>query len=413
MPNAKIVILGAGFAGLTAALELAKRFKRDEKVTITLIDRHDYFLFTPNLYEIASSVEELTTLSQLKKSVALPFAEVLAAKRVGFIKGEIEDVDILNKQVRLPARLVSYDYLIVATGSETEYYGITGAKEHSIGLKSLKESLLIRHSIDFLVQLHRQDKIKQTLRIVIVAGGSTGVELAGELAKSLDLLAWKNNYPRERIELEIVDAANRLLPDFDDRLSQAAAFRLQSLGVRVRLVSPIAKVERNMIELLTGERVHYDLLIWTAGIRGTHVPGLEVLAKTPKGRFLADENLRAKHQDNIFVLGDAANIIRIDGNPQTPSAWNAWDQAKYLAYVLPLLMRNQTPKKYQPDYHHNAIVNIGGKWAAMSYRGWQIKGYLAYLTDKLAHLQFYASLVGWRKAFKYVWFQSELYGRND
>jgi NADH dehydrogenase len=408
----KIVIAGAGFGGLNAALGLEKKFREQKDVSVTLIDRHNYHLYSPALFEVAASEEELAGMALLKKSIALPLTEILSGKRVNFLQGEITNIDSRRKKVKAGLREVDYDYLILACGSKTEYFGIEGAGKYGLPLKNLNDAFRIRNALEFAVQAHKNDSIKQYIRFVVAGGGYTGVEFAGELSKLCDILAWKNGYPREKIEIFLVEAKNQLMPEFGKREGRDILGRLTDLGVRVKLLSPIFKVDKHFVELVSGERILYDALIWATGVRACNVAVDGVWAEGSRGQLLADEHLRLKGQPNIFVLGDTACVK--DEHQQTvpTTAQAATAQAEYLAEVLPQFLQNQKPRAFVFT-PHPFIVSVGGKWAIFKGREIYITGYLPYLLRLAANLRYYASLVGWLKALHYVILQAELYGRND
>ncbi len=412
MSRTQIVILGGGFAGIQTALKLSKSFKTTQQISLTLISEHDYFLFTPNLFEVASAPLEFTSMRELKKSISLPINEILRNTTIRFIKAQADSVNIQERKVILKGKFAEYDYLILALGSHSEYFRIKGAQEFSLTLNNLKEALLIRHRLEFLVAEHAKDMVKKNIRIVVAGGGYTAVELVGELQKTLNILCWKYGYLRQRIEIEIIEARNMLMPGFNEKMSQDVQNRLKQLGVRVNVLSPIERVERNSLNLLTGKKIDFDLLIWTVGIHANKINGTEDFATNSRGQLAVDEYLRVKGQNNIFAVGDMAEVLNEQGKTVPASAQDAWDQARYLSKALPDLKQNKKPAPFKP-IPHGFIVNVSGKWAIMSYKGIYLKGYLAYLMDKLAHFRFYMDLVGFRKAFKYIFTEIKLYGRND
>lgn len=409
----KIVICGAGFAGLNAALKLEQQFRKQKDISITLIDRHDYHLFNPELYEVAAAEEEMSTVSQLKKSIALPLREILLGRRINFVQGDIKNIDQVQRKVKVGIRELEYDYLILAMGSQTEYFGVEGAKNFGLPLKKLKDAFFIRNALEFAVQAHRTDAAKQYIRFVVAGGGYSGVELAGELAKLADILAWKNNYPREKIEVLVIEAANQLVPGFDDRASQDIYQRLMDLGVKIRLLCPIFKVEKHFINLVSGERLAYDVLVWTTGVRGQDCIMSGQCECNKRGQFETDELLRVKGQNNIFALGDLACIHGKNQAVVPTTAQAAAAEAKYLAKVLPLLMQNKKPGAGFKMEKHPFIVSVGGKWAVFKSDRFYFTGLLPYFLRLAANIRYFAGLIGWVRAIKYAVFEAELYSRND
>jgi NADH dehydrogenase len=163
---------------------------------------------------------------------------------------------------------------------------------------------------------------------------------------------------------------------------------------------------------MSGDKIAYDVLLWTAGVKACDIH-MEAAELDKKGRLPVNGLFQAKGHENIFALGDIACVMGTDGRPVPSSAQDAEDQAAYLAYALPYIMKNQKPPQAYKNIKHGFIVNVGGKWAIMSYNGIYLTGWLAYFIDKLAHLRYYMSMVGFFKAVKIVLFQMEIYSRND
>ncbi len=395
--------MGAGFGGLLAALELEKKFKKNSKVEIVLIDKHDYFLFTPNLFKVAASEEEFLGIKQAKRNVVLPLREILQGKKIKFIRGEAKLIDQKARKVVLENRQQDYDYLILALGSKADFHNVKGAKEYALPLKTLSDALRIRNQIEFAVQQHRHDARKKELNIVLVGGGCAAVELAGELCGCLDFIAWKNQYPKGKIHPAIVEGLNCLMPGFDSHFSRLAERRLKKLGIRIKYSVPVFEVQRNQMEILGGGVMPFDVLIWMAGSYASEINFLAPVERGKKNQIIVDEFLRAKSDERIFVIGDSVHVLYKGRGPVFDSVENALAEAKYVASALPVLMENKRPPVYGPRLH-GFIVNIGGKWALMSDRGIYLQGYLAYLIDKFAHFRFYKSFLGFWKAFNYVFF---------
>ena len=190
----KIIILGGGFAGLGLAIKLAKTNFFD----ITLIDKNNYHLFTPNLYEVATAGEELNNMAELKESIALPIGKILNKCKVRFIQAEVKVINSAKQFVETGGKVLPYDYLVLAQGSKAEYFNIAGAEQFAIPLKTLSHAFRIKNQIEFAIESHKFDAQKPYVRIVVAGGGYTGVELVGGLSSMLDFLAWKYQYPREK-----------------------------------------------------------------------------------------------------------------------------------------------------------------------------------------------------------------------
>lgn len=409
-----IVIVGAGFGGLQLALKLEKKFRNDKNIELTLLDKRAYHIFAANLYEAATTEEEVVSAEQVKGSISLPIYTILKNKRIKFVQGEVSLIDPAKKQLSLTNKKISYDYLALALGSQSDYFNIEGSQQNSLPLKSLSDAMRIRSEVVTAIQLHRTDVNKKNIRLVVAGGGYTGLEFAAKLKDLVDFLAWENQYPREKIEIEVIEAANKVIAGFDDRLSQDALERMQELEVHVRLSSRITKVDRNFIELLTGDKISYDLLFWTTGVKAVNIKMEGVApALDPKGRFTVNDYFQMQNHDNIFALGDIACVMGGGSRPAPSTAQDAIDQARYLAHALPYIMKNQKPPKPYQTNKHGFIVALGGHWAILDYAGFYFKGFFASVVHKLSHLRYYWSIVPLWTAIKWVLFEAEMYSRND
>ncbi len=414
MSKKQIVVVGAGYGGLLAAVKLKQNLKKSgqEDFEITLVDKREFQLLTFDLYEVAASEEEFVSIEQLKKSITLPIREILQNKGVNFLQAEVKSVDLQNRTLSLLGKSLNYDYLILATGAVTDDFGIEGAKEFGLPLKTFEDGLRIRNRVEFAFEAHTQDMTKKNLRFVVAGGGYTGIEMAAELEKLKSILCWKYNYPAEKVEVVVIEAAASLVPGFSKKLSQDALLRLKELGVRVMLSSRIAKVTQQYVELLTGERIAYDSLVWSVGVKAQSLNTIPVLESGNRGRVKVNQFLQVAGFPHVYCIGDSALVLQKDGRPVSQSAQDAIDQAEYLSRSLPLSLKNMSVKTYEPK-SHGFIVTLGGRWAIMDYNGFYLTGQMAYLARALAHMRYISNFYGWFKAMAYIFFQVKIFGRND
>ena len=407
-----IVILGAGYAGLLFAKKLAKKFPKNLEYKITLIDQRSYQLFTFNLYEVMSSEEEFTSLEDLERAISLPINKIIGKDRIEFIQAEASEINLSQKTLKAGNRILSYDYLVLSPGSESDTYGILGAKEFAFPLKTLKDGLILRNRIEFAFFSQSLGMTKKNLRFVIAGGGYTGCEIAAELSSFVKILCWKYKYPEQKVEIQIIEAARELMAGFSQRLSQDSLLRLKEVGVKVSLSSAISKISEQFVELANGEKISHDVLVWAVGIKAKSLPILEKLSLDKKGRIITGDYLQASGYNNVFVLGDAAFITDTNKKTAVPSAQDAIDQAEYLAEVFPQILLNKKSAPYKV-LKHGFIVTLGGRWAILDYNGVYIRGFFAYFIRELAHIRYLSKLMGWYEAVNYVWFQNKIFGRNN
>jgi len=405
----QIVICGAGFGGLNCALEL-NRLMPD--ASITLIDQTPYHVLHAFLYEIASSDEEVTPMTDMARSVAIPIKQIISGTNITFRQGAVKSVNVADKTVLLDEGQVNFDYLVLALGSDANFYGIPGAAEHSIPLKTLRDALAIRNRLQFLVEAGRLSATRSKLRFVIAGGGFAGVELAAELTGFLDFLSWKNNYPRELLELLVVEGAQQLMPGLGEQVARDTARRLDELGVKVQTKSLITNVTESFLELNTGEKFHYDALFWTAGVKANSVPTTPELPTDRGGRVQTTSYFQAQGQNSIFVIGDQSCFIGTDGRPLPGTALQAIDQGKYVASAVASFNKNKTPEPYHcRDFGY--AIPLGGNWGIGITSRSYWKGYAISFILKIQWFRYLRRLIGASQAFKLIWLQTKLYSRND
>jgi NADH:ubiquinone reductase (H+-translocating) len=414
MQKKTIVIAGGGYGGLSVIHSLQKEMGADfGSNRVVIVDRRDYHMYSPSLYEMATSEEEFVGASEYKKSMALPYKEILSDK-VEFILGEITEVEQYKKTITVDGKVINYDYLVLAMGSCVDYFGIEGLKENSIPLKGVKDALRIRNRLEFAVQQHRLDTNKHLLRIVIGGGGYVGVEFAAELLNLADILSWKYSYPREKIEIVIIEGANQLIPGMGESLGRRMFRRLTKMGVKIQLSTMITKVSSTQITMNNGEVINYDALIWAGGVRANDVPFVHKMEKDRKNRCVTNKYLMVDDKElGIFVIGDVACILDRKGTPLPQTAFYAIEQGDYVGYSIAELMRGGKPVQYIPK-GASFIVPVRGKWAMlMLSNGLTITGYIPWLLRRVVDLRYFLRFMPFTKAYKTVWKQTELNIKND
>ena len=355
MSRPSVVILGAGFGGLTAARALAK------KADVTLIDRHNYQTFLPLLYQVS-------TAGLAADHIAHPIRASLRGLPIQFRMGSPIAINHSQKSVMLDSgEEFSFDHLIVALGSATADFGIAGVKEHALGMKSIQEALLIRGEIMRRFEDLCRFTDETRLGISVVGGGPTGVEMAGAIAE-LIRGPLKGDQPKAaaHMDIRIIEAGPRLLPSFSKSLSDRTARDLAKLGVTVMLNKAVQSVEPRKITFTNGEVVGSEITIWAAGVQGE--PTITKL-NLPLSRKRIDclDTLQVKGHPNIWAIGDNAGAVDENGNLYPMVAPVAMQQARYVAKQIEKLSegRKLTPFKYRDKGamatigRHKAVVEVG------------------------------------------------------
>lgn len=414
----RIVILGGGFGGLQAALTLSKELKKlrikSETCEVILIDKNRYHTFTPLLYETATTSKETADYLEIKSLVAYPFDELLKGKDVKFINDEVLHVDVADRAVHLKgesvSRRIKFDYLIIALGAETNYFGIPGLEEKSLGLKSFIDSVRIRDAILSLVE----SGVKNP-KIVIGGAGATGVELAGEV------MEWTCKLEEEvgkvcDAEVTLIDGAATILAPFDPKVIKIAAKRLKKLGVKTITNEYIEEAKDKKLVLKSGKVVPFDILIWAGGVKAASLTEKMPLKKEPRGRMeivgpleCIPESPDLKVTGKIYVIGDIACFY----DPKTkrpvpqvarPAIVQGRVAAKNIIAEIKKEKRLASPVKqyiFRP-WNYPYIIPIGGKFAVAKFGPVIISGFPAWVLKGIVELNYLLSIMPFFKAMR-VW----------
>lgn len=394
-----IIIAGAGFGGIRCALDLHKHLKKYhlfDQYKIILIDKNRMHLYSPNLYETASIVtKDCCNPDLMNASVAIDINDIIAASSIHFINDHILNIDTQNKIVKTRTQNLSYEYLIMALGSETNYFNIPGAQEHSFPLKTLTDAIELRKQIDmFLVS----PDIKR-FNIVIGGGGLTGVELSGELAHALKKL--KKLYGCDiHTTITIIEVNPTILNGMPEKIIKAAQRRLKKHKIRIETDTKIKSVEsaRLIIENKnTTQSIDYSIFIWTGGVKPNSLLIPTLLKKNPKGCAVVNEYLQINN--DVWAIGDVAFCE----NPNTPkplpgTAYIAIKEGKIAAKNILAKIRNKKPMVFAPSGSYSFIIPIGGKFAIAYFKGVVIKGYLGWIIKLLVELKYLLSILTLHKA---------------
>ncbi len=397
----RVVILGAGFAGLWAVRTLAH-----ERVEVTVIDRNNYHTFLPLLYQVGSAEIE-------PEQIAYPIRSMLRKLPVArYIRAEALRIDLENKLVVLDVANVPYDYLIVATGSETNYFGIQGAERYSFALKTLDEGVVLRNHI--LACFERAslegdpEKRKRLLRFAIVGSGPTGVEFAGALIELING-PLRKDFPAMDFNEAIVfllDAGPRVLPGFEKGLSDYTRRKLEKMGTRLMLDSPVSAVTADGLRLGDGKYLETSTVIWTAGVSGGNILGGARIATLRGKRIVVRPSLQLPGHDEVYVAGDLSGAQDASLPMIAPVAIQQGVTAGK-NILRQVEGREPIPFRYRD---RGAMVTIGRNSAVAAMGGLRFKGFFAWALWLLVHLM---NLIGFRNrilvlinwAWNYLFFE--------
>jgi NADH dehydrogenase len=367
-----VIVVGAGFAGLSAVTELDRAGTR-----VLLIDRNIYSTFQPLLYQVATG-------GLNPGDVAYPLRPVASKRAAVFRPGELASIDPAGRRITLTDGAVfDYDYLVLGTGVSAAYYGVTGAAEHTFALYTRRDAVILRDHI--MARLERQDieGPGKSVNFTVVGGGATGVELAGALA---ELLALEDAFPEvnpEDVHIRLVEMAPALLGPFHPKLQAYALAELRRRGVDVHLDTKIAEITEDQVILANGDRLASDVTVWAAGVSAPAEVAGWGLPQGKGGRIQVGPDLRVTGQDRIFATGD---IALIEGQPLPQVAQPAIQTGHHAAKQIALLLAGRPTQPFH--YHDKGIMATIGRRSAVVQlaQGTRIHGTLAWLAWLGLHL---------------------------
>lgn len=384
-----IVVLGGGFAGI-ASIKTLLRQTNSHATQITLIDKNSFHLFTPSLYEVATSEEP-------QKNIAIPFTEVFG-KRVHIVQGEILEVDTDKQTIKLKNQnQISFDYLVVALGSQPAYFHIPGLEENAIALKSLKEAVMIKDRIKDICC--KGDECKKKAKVIIGGGGFSGTELAAELLTYKNKLARQHHLSPNCLDITIIQGSDRLLKELDPHVSKIATKRLKYPNVHFAFGGHISKVTKSSVFTDDNKVYYYDLLIWTGGVEGNSVQTTIPINK--RKQYITNKFLQVEGFQNIFAVGDVAQYQDDKTQSFAPTvAQVAEDEGRKAGENIAQLLRGKELKPYNYS-HWGYVVPLRGKFAAAESMGFlHFDGFLGWLLEQFIFLYYLINILPFWKAVK-------------
>ena len=378
----RILILGAGFGGLFAAQGLARA-----AADITVVDRHNYHLFQPLLYQVA-------TAGLAPSDVAWPIRSILSRqKNATVLLDEVTGIDVARHEVMLRRERLPFDYLVVATGSRHSYFGQENWAVTAPGLKSIDDATQIRRRIlnafeQAETSLDPAER-ERLLRFVIVGGGATGVELAGtiaELAHRTLAADFRHIDPRAA-KITLIEAGPRLLPFMSEASSRYARQALQRLGVEVRLGAPVTQLDAAGVTI-GSERILSATVIWAAGVAASPAAHWLNAPCDRTGRVIVEPDLSIAADPDIFVIGDAAAVRTESGGFVPGIGPAAKQQGRYVAAVLDRRIAGKPPPAAFRYRHAGYLATIGRRSAVIEFPRLTVRGWLAWWIWGIAHIYF-------------------------
>jgi NADH dehydrogenase len=415
MAGKNILIIGGGYAGIAAAKKLAKRFKKRDDITITLVDKHPFHTLMTELHEVAGHRVE-------PDSVRIPYSKIFGASTVTVKPDAITSVDFTKKQAASETAVYPYDYLVLGAGAEPEFFGIPGIKENSFTLWSYDDAMKLRSHLDDVfekaVAETDAEKQKKMLTFVVAGAGFTGIEMAGELLEWRDEMCRKWLVDTDKARIVIVEALPAILPMFEKDLADKVAAYLKKCNVELMTGTAITGAEPGVVKLKTGggggETLETGTFIWTAGVTGNSFAdslGLSTgpFGKNPpdptkknrKGRLLGTDEMRSVDYADVFPVGD--NLWFIENEKPLPQIVETAIQTGATAAenIIADIEGKQCAKKFKSDYH-GFMVSVGGKYAVSNAMGIKLSGIFAQAMKHFVNLHYLIGVAGINQCWEYI-----------
>lgn len=383
----RVVIIGGGFAGLNIAKNLS-----GQDFQIVMIDKHNYHTFQPLLYQVATAGLE-------PDSIAHAIRQIFSKKENFYFRiADVKKIDPNEKIIFTPIGNIFYDYLIIATGSETNYYGNENIMKYSMPMKTIPEALdlrsLVLQNLEAALLTNDLDERQRLMNFVIVGGGPTGVELAGAFGE-LKKHVLPNDYPDldiRRMNVHLIQAADKLLPTMSQNASDKAAKYLKDLDVQVWFDTLVKDYDGKIVT--TNDRsFETTTMIWTAGVKGSLIPGIEGEDVIVGGRYSVDKFNKIKGYNDIYAVGDVAVMMTPENPKGDPMvAQVAIQQGKLLAKNLTRQLKNNPMKPFKYN-DKGSMATIGRDKAVVDLPNWKFSGWFAWIVWMFVHL---VSLIGFR-----------------
>ena len=375
-----VVVIGAGFGGLEAAKKLAKA-----PVRITIIDRYNYHLFQPLLYQVAIA-------GLVPSQIAYPLRWIFRKQNnVDIHMAEVRSIDFESRYVKVDGSVIAYDYLILAVGGQTNFFGMSEVEHHGFQLKNVASAVETRnHLLRMFEEASREvdpERRRALLTFVVVGGGPTGVETAGALAELITHVMAKD-YPYmdlNDVRVLLIEAASSLMMAYPDELRKATYNLLRSKNVEIMLNTRLLDYNGLHITLADESMIHTHTLIWTAGVRSAEIIDRLGVPQASGGRIRVEPTLQLPGHPEVFVVGDAAYLENGNGQPLPMLATVAQQEARAAAGNLQKIVKGETPR----PFHYKdpgLLATIGRNAAVARIWGMSFSGFIAWVIWVVLHI---------------------------
>jgi NADH:ubiquinone reductase (H+-translocating) len=397
MPNPKrVLILGGGYAGVSVAKKLEKKYRKRDDVEIVLVDKRPFHTLMTELHEVAGMRTD-------PESVQVSFKKIFGGRKVRVIVDRVAGVDFEAKEAILSSSRLSYDHIVFAYGAEPDFFGIPGVRENSFSLWSFEAAIEIRrHLEDIWARAAAEsdpERRKRLLTFVVAGAGFTGIELAGELVELKKSMCRAHHIDPEEARVVVVEALSGILPVLDESRRSLAMKYLKRKGCEVLLDSPIVGAEEGLVKIKDGRSIECGTFIWTCGVSGSSFSatlGLE----SKRNRLIADEFLRVPGKDGAWAAGDGLMFLQ-NGKPVPQIVETAHQSGETVARNIAASIDSGELESFKPIYH-GFMVSIGGKYGVANAGGIKSSGFFAMAMKHLINLYYLFTIAGINQCWEYL-----------
>jgi NADH:ubiquinone reductase (H+-translocating) len=394
----RIVILGGGYGGVHAAKLLNKKYKKNDNVEITLIDKKPYHTLLTEIHEVAGNRIE-------PDGVQVSFDKIFSGKRVKVVIDNITSIDFDNRVLTSEDYTYSYDYLVMGTGSEPAYFGVPGVEENGFTLWSLEDALKIKEHIINMFEkasVERDKKKREAMLTFIVAGaGFTGMEMAGELAEFKKKLCFDYKIKEYEVKLMVVEAMDNILPILNEKLQKKSVAYLWRKGVKILTNSAITEVSENAITLKNGSVIPTKTLIWTCGVQNNGFATSLGLSSGRANRNKVNEYMQSVDHANVYIVGDNCHYEETSGSAIPQIVETALQTAEAAVKNIVADIAGKEKEAFKSNYH-GFMVSLGSKYAVAQFGNISLSGFLATIMKHLVNLHYLLGVAGLNAMWAYI-----------
>lgn len=393
----KIVILGAGYAGVHAAKLLSKKFKKNDNIEVTLIDKNTYHSLLTELHEVAGSRVE-------PESVQIDLKKIFNATKVNLITDNVTGVDFKAQKLTSATESYSYDYLVMGTGSEPAFFNVPGCQENAFTLWSFDDAMKIREHVETMFLKARveknPEKRRQMLTFVVAGAGFTGIEAVGELMEWKTKLCRENYINESEVRLMVIEAMDNILTMLSDKMRGKAERYLNKKGVEVLKSSPIIGVDKDHIKLRGGDEIRTNTLIWTCGVQGKEDTAKLGLTMGKRNRVQTNEFMQSVDYKNVYLVGDNS-YLEENGAALPQIVETALQTAETAVHNIAADIEQKEKKAHKSNYH-GFMVSIGGRWGVAEVAGMKLTGFFAIAMKHLVNMHYLFGVGGFNVVWAYL-----------